>query len=120
MLSTTRWSGLPRLPMTPLVPALPSLTKLGAGGATAPQQQMSVGSGNCSRTYKNCKETQCCMQAGVGCHKRDDDWYECREDCPHDKRWACAKLLEILQPSNVASGSNCTATGNNCRESQCC
>mmetsp|Transcript_53381 Transcript_53381/g.103274 ORF Transcript_53381/g.103274 Transcript_53381/m.103274 type:complete len:623 (-) Transcript_53381:729-2597(-) len=104
--SKTQRPQVPSLPTTPSLPSLPELPGLPQPGdrSAAPQQL-----GNCSETYGNCKESQCCMEAGNGCHKRDNDWYECREDCPHDKKWACSTLLEILQPANLASGSNSSA-----------
>lgn len=74
-------------PPSTTVPKAPAAAEAEAAAAGTPLAEP----GPCAITYGNCEATRCCQDPGTRCYKRDADWYECRESCPNDDTWACAR-----------------------------
>jgi len=84
----------PPVPMVqPVVPAVPFAT-------LAP---MTLPLGQCSAKGMDCRQTQCCSDAGMQCYLKDQDWAGCRLSCvpgtidPDDtpqwrQPWSCTPL----------------------------
>jgi len=77
----------------------------------------------CAENYGDCGAWQCCQTAGFKCYTKHDWYAQCRPGCAKTKveigvEWECKQLP--ASGEGVAEPLQCSAAGENCRESRCC
>jgi len=83
----------------------------------------------CSANGEDCRQTECCSEAGMTCFKKNDHWASCNKTFSHNMLWVgfeeshtgWEKQDEKVWDCEVLSEKPaCTGDGEDCRESRCC
>jgi len=79
----------------------------------------------CAASGESCLKAKCCREPGMQCYTKDAWWGQCMASCTPGPNlqdqaspapWACEKL----GPRTPGEAKECSADGEDCRESKCC